>query len=527
MKKLPDDRVQKIIAWRNAIISLPDSVFFDLMRMHLGELKTPYTKQKLIEDLGSFLQTDAHKKTILALLSPFDIAVLAAVIHIPLCTANMLFSFFNGEPYIRVYNTILNLEERLLVFRLNLKTDEKTILAVTPYFEEALCEKAPRGLLFAVKEEKNNSAQEIEPRGESLLASRDFWAAVFAFVLDDGDVCKADGVLKKRAQNRLREVFGGVETERLDDAVEALCAAARNLGLFEITEKGFVPVFGLWDSFAALTHKERLAYLAAAFENSSAAEREIKQAARLLYRVVESIPQDGCTKTVLFRTAFFEQAVEAAREKSADTSRFNSLVYKTRAARVDSEMLKALVERAVLFGLVAKKSDDSGLFFCAQNMVEAEPVSPVPPLVKIDSIFSITIFPGLPLGALLSLLQFLTLTKFDVVMHCELTKESAMRAFAAGRSPKQILDLLEKFSGAGIAQNVSAAVTEWHEAYISVFLYKGYVLRAAPKYAAKIERLPMLAKRIKQTLAAGIYLMDFADDAEAASILAHCGFARR
>jgi hypothetical protein len=124
----------------------------------------------------------------------------------------------------------------------------------------------------------------------------------------------------------------------------------------------------------------------------------------------------------------------------------------------------------------------------------------------------------------LSLLQFLKLAKFDVVMRCELTKESVMRGFASGRAPKEMLELLAKFSGAVIAQNVAVAVAEWHEAYTSVFLYKGYVLRAAPKYAAKIERLPALAGRIKQTFAEGIYLMDFADDAEAASVLAHCGF---
>jgi hypothetical protein len=155
-------------------------------------------------------------------------------------------------------------------------------------------------------------------------------------------------------------------------------------------------------------------------------------------------------------------------------------------------------------------------------MFDAAPSAP--PLVKIDSIFSITIFPGLPFDALLSLLQFLKLAKFDVVMRCELTKESAMRGFASGRAPKEMLALLAKFSGEAIAQNVAAAVAEWHEAYTSVFLYKGYVLRAAPKYAAKIERLPALAGRIKQTFAQGLYLMDFADDAEAASILAHCGF---
>ncbi|MDR1786106.1 MAG: helicase, partial [Spirochaetaceae bacterium] len=115
--KTPSDRVQKIIKWREVITALPDQIFYDLVRMHLGEIKTPYSKQKLIEDLGIFLQKDEHKETILALLSPFDESILAAVTHIPSCTGETLAAFFADMPYSVLNDEILNLEERLLLYR--------------------------------------------------------------------------------------------------------------------------------------------------------------------------------------------------------------------------------------------------------------------------------------------------------------------------------------------------------------------------------------------------------------------------
>ena len=44
-----DPKVQRIIDWRESIAVLPDNHFFEIIRMYLGEIKTPFNKQKLIE----------------------------------------------------------------------------------------------------------------------------------------------------------------------------------------------------------------------------------------------------------------------------------------------------------------------------------------------------------------------------------------------------------------------------------------------------------------------------------------------
>ena len=62
--------VEDIISWRESLSLLPDNHFFDIIRIYLGEIKTPYNKQKLIEELSAFLRKDSNKQNIIRLITP-------------------------------------------------------------------------------------------------------------------------------------------------------------------------------------------------------------------------------------------------------------------------------------------------------------------------------------------------------------------------------------------------------------------------------------------------------------------------
>ena len=49
-----------IAAWEQSISSLSDSRFFDIMRLYLGEIETPYNKQRLIEQLAGFIKNPVN-----------------------------------------------------------------------------------------------------------------------------------------------------------------------------------------------------------------------------------------------------------------------------------------------------------------------------------------------------------------------------------------------------------------------------------------------------------------------------------
>ena len=72
-EEIRSGNVENIMLWRESLSVMPDSHFFDLLRMYLGEIKTPYNKQNLIENLSGFLRKEENKQTIISLLSKEDL----------------------------------------------------------------------------------------------------------------------------------------------------------------------------------------------------------------------------------------------------------------------------------------------------------------------------------------------------------------------------------------------------------------------------------------------------------------------
>lgn len=65
----------EIAQWQEAIAALSDKQFFDTMRLYLGEIKTPYNKQRLIEQLAAFIYKTEHIQKALTLMDAFDVKI--------------------------------------------------------------------------------------------------------------------------------------------------------------------------------------------------------------------------------------------------------------------------------------------------------------------------------------------------------------------------------------------------------------------------------------------------------------------
>ena len=85
-----------ISLWQEAICSMPDKQFFSTMRLYLGEIKTPYNKQRLTEQLASFLKNQKVTENLLSLLDANDIKLLTAISLIPDASQETLIDFFSG-----------------------------------------------------------------------------------------------------------------------------------------------------------------------------------------------------------------------------------------------------------------------------------------------------------------------------------------------------------------------------------------------------------------------------------------------
>ena len=78
--------VRDILCWREFLTAMDETSFFGLMRLYLGEIKTPYNKQKLIESLTSFLHKEENRRVLIKLLSREELMIIGAVLYIPFCT---------------------------------------------------------------------------------------------------------------------------------------------------------------------------------------------------------------------------------------------------------------------------------------------------------------------------------------------------------------------------------------------------------------------------------------------------------
>jgi hypothetical protein len=80
--------------WKSALMILPDSNFLQLMRSVFGNIKTPFTKQRLLDDLFVLLSREEIRKTIASYLDEQDHRIIAAVALLKVPSPGVLKSFF-------------------------------------------------------------------------------------------------------------------------------------------------------------------------------------------------------------------------------------------------------------------------------------------------------------------------------------------------------------------------------------------------------------------------------------------------
>ena len=89
-------KTQRIIRWRETLSTMEDERFFEIMRIYLGEIHTPFNKDKLIEQLSSIFRKEENKNTIISYLSEFDKKIITAISFIDKCTQQKLIDFFES-----------------------------------------------------------------------------------------------------------------------------------------------------------------------------------------------------------------------------------------------------------------------------------------------------------------------------------------------------------------------------------------------------------------------------------------------
>ena len=512
-----------ISSWQEAFSSLPDKQFFNTVRLYLGEIKTPYNKQRLTEQLAGFIRKEENLTSILTLLDVFDIKVLTAISMIPNATQESLTDFFHGEYSVtEIYAEIINLTERLLVYKEKTQYSEKEYIKINPLLRENLKPYLDSSLIFP------EFKAEIISLDDVFSLSPNFLTAFITYIRIKGISCKSDGTIRKNDQKRLSEIFPGKEK-----LIQLLMNAFVNLSLVYEDEKAnsYVIDISRLKKFAELSELQQYALLCAAAV-SRFSKDGLKKEAQLLIDCLSSVPDGGCPLETILRLAFLAGTYTEEGTTSVRKSRFSQLLAAARQEagaepEQNAELLDRMIDCALEFGLlqkIGKTGDGIELYKSADELIKESSIHSTllrdrmvaersrsnerPKVLNIDSTFTVTLMPGLQLRELLPLTDFMIVKKCGVVTEFEITKQSVSTGFDNDLTPETIFECLESYSNYQLPQNLKINITEWYNSYSSAALYYGYILKVTDNNISFAENNPNIKKYIKEKLADGIYLLN-------------------
>lgn len=513
----------QINKWAECMSSMQDKKFFDIMRLYLGEIKTPYNKQRLIEQLASFIKNPINTQNIISLLDEFDIRLLTAISIIPRVNISTLQCFFENEYHpSTISESIQNLKERLIIYEetLDMPYEIQYLYHINPLLLEQLKPYFDFKLLLPQFTVSRFSTE------DNFTISPNFLNAFISYLKVRGISCKNDGQIKKNDITRLEQVF-----QNKTILLQMLMNAFINLNLVREIDKKYQINQSRIESIAQIPQMQQYALLCAA-AITHLSKDNLRREAQLLLDCLSSIPEGGYTREAIVHLSYLVDSLKDNTDEIKQ-SRFSQMIDRTRSTpgiftERNSEFLDMMIDCAIEFGLLQKIGyTDNGeiLYNCCDFDISNENSAPaqLPKVVNLDSTYTVTIMPGLTLQNLLPLTSFMVIKKTGVVTEFEITKQSVASSFDSGWTPDEIFAEIEKYSHYEIPQNLRINITEWYNAYSSAILYHGYVLKVANSNISLTEKNPNIQKYIKEKLADGIYLLNLPIDCDIKSFLDESG----
>lgn len=528
------EHAKRVMLWRESFLFLEENHFFEIMKMYLGEIKTPYNKQKLIANLEGFLHKKENLVAIKSFLSDDELEIISAVVFIPDVTEEKLSSFFkNTFTYSFLYEKLLNLEERLILFKTkneNSSQGDSFVIKFNPLLEDTLFDLININRLLPQIEftKTEKPAARIKPELISCFIS---------YILENPNIAKQDGTLKKYSLQNIPVLFGD-EKEK----IEILYKAFLNLGILKETGHGAEVDWSKFSDFLNLSFAEQTVYIT--ISSCSHLSREsLRLHSQIFVDTVKNLSDRVFTLDLFLRTGFLVSAAsfDSSSEGSFKTSRFAKIIQEGRlrlsehnsdAVTVStSGALERMFEAAVSLGIIyisgttKDGSKDSETVYSVSDFLAApEQCSEnLSGMLRIDSSLAVSLMPGFALRDIVPLSKFMSLKKYDKVSEFLISRQSIMRGFDIGLSAKEILQILTERTLYEIPETLKVQIEEWNSSYSSASFYKGFVLKVDGKAALAAQHNSVLSPHIHTVIAPGIFLLDVNDDAEAVSLIKKSG----
>jgi hypothetical protein len=457
--------------WKATLLTVSDSAFFEIMRNYLGDLRTPFNKHDLIARLDAFLRDESVTRGIASLIDAEEAKIVTAIAMLDGPTLAELHRFeLGGGNYADLHYAILNLEDRLVIYE-----DEDGRLWVTPHLAETLGGSVIHpGRLFP--------SVPVEEAGPGLPWLGDvFLVSLLSFLLEEPELFRSDGELRKRAEAELSarfpQVFGDAAGNRRWAIVVSML---ESLGLAVRSDSKLLPRHGAWRELADLPRESRLNFCWSCALQSLGwgGDRGAERLAGLL----EALPGDrALSADAIRRLISYSSADETAS---------------------DDEILEVLCDLGLLVerdeGWYHRNSHLDELFGSGRDGESACILQPN---------FELTVKPWIDLDVGVTVAYISELVQFDTYPRFEITKTSVSRALAGGFDTATLRDEIRALAGDSLPQNIRFSIEDWSREYESIQLYEGTVLVVDEARRHLIDHSDEVQGYVHRKLAEGVYLM--------------------
>ncbi|MGI5088621.1 hypothetical protein [Treponema sp. OMZ 805] len=469
--------------WKEAMLQLPERTFFLLMRLYLGEIKTPFNKQRLVESLGGFLSKPETQRTMIESLDRLDLLILTAVHTLPVTNRGSLLIFLSSETALQTRLT--NLEERLVLYR-DCYTDDYDRL-INNYRINPFLYKSVEPLLDAHSLFLPQREQELQ--SEATLCDDIVLAGLYTFFLKETDVLKMNGAFKVKAEKQLKAVFQDAATDI--GCFKTLCTGLQNLGLLIVESASLTPQQGRWEEFFKQKPFDRKMYTIAAVYGHARRE-SMQKRAQFFSDFLTSLDPHGLYDDIALKRFFDFLFLRLHAETNGDVSIFPDMMIEDELRMIDTlKALKFLLPVGEYWQLNTASFN--------QESVEQ-------PLIAAPS-FEITMLPFTALGRIFPVLSCMEPVSILTTGRFTITRAACLRCFERCCTDKALIALLEEASGGIIPQNIKVSISEWYLQCTAVGLYYGFVITVAEEKRKLFKQNAGLQDIIYKELADGVYLI--------------------
>lgn len=455
---------EAVSRWKDYWLTLPDSVFFEAIRTFPLDLPpaASFNKHKMVDALIRFFSDEKNKKTVIDSLDFEDRKLLSAVVLFrDLPPADLYFFFRNGETEERFFFRLVNLEERLLIYR---SAPGKNVLP-NPILEPDFREKVISTDYFFSKD-----ADALPPEPAIPLLSDSLLLSIAAFLAADRKALRSNGELRKKpGESLLKRIHAENESiAEAEFAIGLILSFFKRTGILTEAETGLVFDPLLFTALRNLPLRDLLFQIMAC-DCRLPKSFPLPKSAALLYALVR----------------------ETGQRESCSEDDFISLFYLLSGCSSRAET-EAPLYRDVL--TECRFLLKSGNRFFPNPLLNPDGQTPETCGSVIRDDGQILYSPGSNPRVSFYLPLFADIDDLNFFPVFRITRSSLFRAFDAGLTPQETALRLKELSAHPLPPALEKKVITAFESYREVKIWTGVTVVLPPVKAAAAEKLPALKK---------------------------------